>query len=262
MNAAGIAGAAGGALDIASGIAGMFSARRQNKMAVHNYKHRYQWAMKDMEKAGLNPVLAFASGQGAGNIGGPSAGITPTNASGQSASRAAGKLAGAQLENVQADIRQKDALTNKYRMESLGIGINNAKEGALMQEATERWKFFGANPEDRDRMWRSEGRGVVGRNLSDIEAIVRRIWGSDYRPSAQNSKDFMERMGADINRLRKGARLIAPHAMRELNNAKDKADYYRYGDFIPDIPWWMSPAMNTYQKWRGEDRRRLRRKNR
>ena len=26
---------------------------RQNEMNVENYKHRYQWAMEDMQKAGL-----------------------------------------------------------------------------------------------------------------------------------------------------------------------------------------------------------------
>ena len=262
MNAAAIGGGLGAGLDVASNIASMFSARRQNKMAVRNYKHRYQWAVDDMEKAGINPVLAFASGTGAGNIGGPSAGINATNMAGQAQSRSAAKLAQAQLRNVDADIRQKDALTNKYRMESLGIGINNAKEGAAMQEATERWKFFGANPDDRDRMWRSEGRGVVGRNLSDIEAILKRMYNSDYVPSAQNSKDFMSEMALEIQRLRKGARLVAPQARRALNNAKDRADYYRHGDFVPDVPFWLSPALHTYQKYRGAERRRLRSKNR
>ena len=40
------------------------NAAQANKWNVENYKHRYQWAVEDMRKAGLNPVLAATSGIG------------------------------------------------------------------------------------------------------------------------------------------------------------------------------------------------------
>lgn len=34
---------------------------------VHSYNHRYQWAVDDMRKAGLNPILAASSGMNVGS---------------------------------------------------------------------------------------------------------------------------------------------------------------------------------------------------
>lgn len=48
------------------------NAAQANEWNVENYKHRYQWAVEDMRKAGLNPVLAATNGIG-GSISGASA---------------------------------------------------------------------------------------------------------------------------------------------------------------------------------------------
>ena len=34
------------------------NAAQANEWNVENYKHRYQWAVEDMRRAGLNPILA------------------------------------------------------------------------------------------------------------------------------------------------------------------------------------------------------------
>lgn len=48
------------------------NAAQANAWNVENYKHRYQWAVQDMEAAGLNPILAATNGIG-GSISGASA---------------------------------------------------------------------------------------------------------------------------------------------------------------------------------------------
>ena len=48
------------------------NAAQANAWNVENYKHRYQWAVEDMRKAGLNPILAATNGVG-GSISGASA---------------------------------------------------------------------------------------------------------------------------------------------------------------------------------------------
>lgn len=48
------------------------NAAQANAWNVENYKHRYQWAVEDMRKAGLNPILAATNGIG-GSIAGASA---------------------------------------------------------------------------------------------------------------------------------------------------------------------------------------------
>ena len=59
----GISSIIGGAL---SNSADRHAATVANQRNQYNYQHRYQWSMEDMQKAGLNPMLAATSG-----IGGP-----------------------------------------------------------------------------------------------------------------------------------------------------------------------------------------------
>ena len=48
------------------------NAAQANAWNVENYQHRYQWAVEDMRRAGLNPILAATNGIG-GSISGASA---------------------------------------------------------------------------------------------------------------------------------------------------------------------------------------------
>jgi len=56
----------GGAIDFLGGILGSGAAKRRAKAAWNRtknaYKHRYQWQMKDMRRAGLNPILSATTG--------------------------------------------------------------------------------------------------------------------------------------------------------------------------------------------------------
>lgn len=65
----GISSIIGGAL---SNSADRHAATVANQRNVFNYQHRYQWAMDDMLKAGLNPILAATQGIG-GSVNGASA---------------------------------------------------------------------------------------------------------------------------------------------------------------------------------------------
>ena len=67
--AGGVASIIGGAL---SNSAARHAATVANQRNIYNYQHRYQWAMQDMQKAGLNPILAATQGIG-GSINGASA---------------------------------------------------------------------------------------------------------------------------------------------------------------------------------------------
>jgi len=52
-------GGIGGAIIGAAGS--IFSSKQSADAARENYKHRYQWQVKDLQKAGLNPMLAVGN---------------------------------------------------------------------------------------------------------------------------------------------------------------------------------------------------------
>jgi len=56
-----VAGATIGAAAIGAG-GSLWSGSRSAAAAKENYKHRYQWQVKDLQKAGLNPMLAVSQG--------------------------------------------------------------------------------------------------------------------------------------------------------------------------------------------------------
>lgn len=137
--AGGIASIVGGAL---SNSADRHAATVANQRNVYNYQHRYQWAMDDMQKAGLNPMLAATQGIG-GSVNGASAlassynvgeGVTAgmsASAAGSSAKAAnrqasiAEKMSDEQIKNLAAQTILASSSAKKYDAETYGISVAN-----------------------------------------------------------------------------------------------------------------------------------------
>ena len=58
----GWAAVAGAAMDLANTGLGLYQSSKAYRRAKEMYQHRYQWAVDDLRKAGLNPVLAATGG--------------------------------------------------------------------------------------------------------------------------------------------------------------------------------------------------------
>lgn len=130
--AGGVSSIIGGAL---SNSAARHAATVANQRNIFNYQHRYQWAMDDMQKAGLNPMLAATQGIG-GSINGASAlsanynlgeGVT----SGMSASAASNS---AKASNKQADTASRVADGTIRKLDS-DVALNAASAKNLEAEA-------------------------------------------------------------------------------------------------------------------------------
>lgn len=114
---------AGGVSSIIGGMLSNSAARHAatvaNQRNVYNYQHRYQWAMEDMQKAGLNPMLAATQGIG-GSINGASALSANYNlGEGVSAGMSAGAAGNsAKAANKQADTASRVADGTIKKLES------------------------------------------------------------------------------------------------------------------------------------------------
>ncbi len=111
----------GGIIDIGAGFG---ASSKQYKRARKMYRHRYQWAAEDLEKAGLNRILALTQGPG-----GPGTNVPQANLRGGMAEAARGAAL------LQAQLRQINASTAKTVAEtahiSAGVPTARAKEDAM-----------------------------------------------------------------------------------------------------------------------------------
>ena len=94
-----------------SARAAIAAAKKANQRNIANYQQRYQWSMRDMELAGLNPILAY-QGIG-GNIGGAPMAATPTPQLGNVGADT--RMASGQFKSEQA---VRSAMELKARRES------------------------------------------------------------------------------------------------------------------------------------------------
>lgn len=130
---------AGGVSSIIGGMLSNSAARHAatvaNERNIYNYQHRYQWAMEDMQKAGLNPMLAATQGIG-GSVNGASAlsanynlgeGVT----SGLSAGAAGNS---AKAANKQADTASRVADGTIKKLDS-DVALNTSSAKNLEAEA-------------------------------------------------------------------------------------------------------------------------------
>lgn len=89
-------------------------AQQANEWNKENYQHRYQWEVQDMQAAGLNPALLYGGSSGAGSVPGttPASGAfqgNPSDPASLVGSILDMALLGAQIDNIKADTRQKNA---------------------------------------------------------------------------------------------------------------------------------------------------------
>lgn len=112
-------GAIGGAVLGAAGS--WFSGKSSADAAESQYKHRYQWQVKDLKKAGLNPMLAVS--QGAPNVPQPQFPDIGEGALKGAAVGVQAQLAKKQAANIEADTVLKGSAT--------ALNVASARESSI-----------------------------------------------------------------------------------------------------------------------------------
>lgn len=107
---------------VASGLFGSSSAKQQQKASERAYKHRYQWEMEDLRKAGLNPMLAISQGAP-----GPAhmAQADAPDVGSHIASAAQAALTRSTAKSLNATAKAEDARAQKLTQETVGQHYDN-----------------------------------------------------------------------------------------------------------------------------------------
>lgn len=121
--------------DLVSGWMSQQATQRRQEDAqnfsAHQFATRYQTTVKDMEAAGLNPMLAYSQGGGTPPSG---SAANPPAMEGLGSSYQKGASAATLRDNVEADTRNKNSMADKIEAETQLIraqkGLTLAQEGA------------------------------------------------------------------------------------------------------------------------------------
>lgn len=154
-------------------VVGDFLAGQSNAAAVKDaYKHRYQWEVKDLKKAGLNPALAYGHQPGTPQVG-TMPDLGSSAAQGYQAMKQ-GKVQGAQarLTNAQAGVLEAQAkdLAVETGLKNQLLVAQTQGQFASAAEARARIPFLEA--QTRSEGWRAKS---LEQQIAESQAKVREI---------------------------------------------------------------------------------------
>lgn len=216
-----LAGTAVGGMDLFGGLLSQSTSKQiasDNRRFIRDmYKKRYQLTMKDMQKAGLNPVLAMNGG----NVGSvPSPGSFPSvdnilGSAANSAMSAAQSVYG--MRKTDADISRTDASTKSINQDVISKTIKNKylepQEEAMVKDAMARATNNTAlaelnsarvkNAEDLAQIELGRGRLtndlLVNKNMSSFYDYESKSRSPEYTMSAAERRWLQRiKLGADV----------------------------------------------------------------
>lgn len=175
----------GGAMQNNANSAAAAQANAWNK---ENYQHRYQWAVQDMQKAGLNPILAATNGI-SGNINGAAA-LSSSGFSNLGSDMIAGMNSANQKESIKNlhELQRAQVENEKASAASLRMNAENQSlENQLFRETYQtRLDSFNAK---LDNLYK-EGKRIDAETEKELrfkEVILPAMEASYYASAAQSN---------------------------------------------------------------------------
>lgn len=189
----------GGAADLVGGLIGGASsaheARKQREWEKRMYESRYQMTVKDLEKAGLNPMLAY---MGQGGVGAAS---VPSGAAGRGAD-----LSGIGSRSV------ANYMQAKMLQSSIALNVANAKKAESDANKSDAERIFIQGAQTAESGARS---AHLGAQVREIESAISSMqWKIDREMTLLPTE--IERLNADIESLKAGT--VPKQLIGELGN--------------------------------------------
>lgn len=130
----------GGAL---SGSASAKAAKNQREWEQHMYQNRYRMAMKDLKRAGLNPIMAVGGGLGAGSV--------PSGATAEAGQLGAAVARSGRAIHSALELRTMQAMADKAESEAekAAIDAHVAKHSSDYKTTTLDIRGSGLDPRSR-----------------------------------------------------------------------------------------------------------------
>lgn len=212
---------------LGSTVSGLFarSAARDQAAAIERmYKHRHQWAVADLKKAGLNPILS--AGGAAGAVAPPQQAVTPDFAGGIQ------KGVASALAKKQLDLVDEQSRTERFRQAQLVATARQENARARVAEldaerADYEMQHVWRIPEKAE--WLNTARAVreaLGGPYAGLAGVgvnaARDIWYSSAMEKAKDSlRDVKEWWEEQQKRLRGAS---SKEKKRLLNQSPSKGD--------------------------------------
>lgn len=149
------------------------AARTAYKRAKHMYRRRYQWTVRDMRKAGLNPILAAQGGLGGGgSTASPQMARIESPAPKNFASNA---MQAARLDAEIDNIRQNTETQASTQFMHNELGMKAAHEGRKAHYDAITARELARQAKTRTARFEKYGESATGSNLHSFEQMLNRV---------------------------------------------------------------------------------------
>lgn len=228
-------------------VGGYFSAKQQYRMNKRMYKHRYQWTVRDMIKAGLNPMLAAgASAPVPGSVSAPDYGSIGSKAA-SAFMQSRMNRAQVELLNTNKDLTAAQAKEAEMK-NTIMMASPEFRQAAEAQDVARQDWTPGTSAGAKARYEAETRRAVAAADLSEIQRDMAR---SDLT-QAQVKAKYADQLGALAARYQEAMTKAAENNVSQTEADKAFWDtvggWGKSGEFSKQFLWVIAEIVRAWNR--------------